>query len=78
VTVNLSIKNVDERIVERLRQRAARNHRSLQGELLAIIEEQALASAHLTPSDALRQARQRGLKTPREAVRMVRADRNAC
>jgi antitoxin FitA len=36
---NLSIKDVPEEIAEALRQRAARNHRSLQGELMAIIHE---------------------------------------
>ena len=35
---NLSIKDVPEQWAESLRQRAARNHRSLQGELMAIIE----------------------------------------
>lgn len=35
---NLSIKDVPEAWAETLRQRAARNHRSLQGELMAIIE----------------------------------------
>ena len=35
--VNLSIKNVPEPVVEELRRRAARNHRSLQGELMALI-----------------------------------------
>ena len=34
----LSIKNVPDEIAQRLKQRAARNHRSLQGELLAILE----------------------------------------
>lgn len=34
---NLSIKEVPEEIAEALRQRAARNHRSLQGELMAIL-----------------------------------------
>ena len=34
---NLSIKDVPEELAEALRQRAARNHRSLQGELMAII-----------------------------------------
>lgn len=34
---NLSIKNVPEEVLERLRDRASRNHRSLQGELMAII-----------------------------------------
>lgn len=36
---NLSIKNVPERVVERLRVRAQRNHRSLQGELQALVTE---------------------------------------
>jgi plasmid stability protein len=35
---NLSIKDVPEALAEELRQRAARNHRSLQGELMAIVE----------------------------------------
>lgn len=39
---NLSIKDVPEDLAEALRQRAARNHRSLQGELMAIIEQAAL------------------------------------
>lgn len=38
---NLSIKDVPEPLAEALRQRAARNHRSLQGELMAIIERAA-------------------------------------
>ena len=36
---NLSIKDVPEAWAESLRQRATRNHRSLQGELMAIIEQ---------------------------------------
>jgi len=35
---NLSIKDVPEALAEQLRQRAARNHRSLQGELMALLE----------------------------------------
>ena len=35
---NLSIKDVPEAWTEALRQRAARNHRSLQGELMAMVE----------------------------------------
>lgn len=34
---NLSIKNVPEPVVEKLRKRAAANHRSLQGELMALV-----------------------------------------
>ncbi len=36
--VNLSIKNVPDALAAKLRERAARNHRSLQGELMAILE----------------------------------------
>ncbi len=38
---NLSIKDVPEAWAEALRQRATRNHRSLQGELMSIIEQAA-------------------------------------
>ena len=36
---NLSIKDVPEHWAQALRLRAARNHRSLQGELMAIVEQ---------------------------------------
>ena len=39
---NISIKDVPDQWAEALRQRAARNHRSLQGELMAIIERAVL------------------------------------
>jgi plasmid stability protein len=41
MTVSLTIKRVPERVLRRLRLRAAAAHRSLQGELLAIVEEAA-------------------------------------
>ena len=41
MTVNLSIKGVPEALAARLRERAERNHRSLQGELMALIERAA-------------------------------------
>jgi plasmid stability protein len=34
---NLSIKNVPDELVEKLRERAARHHRSIQGELMALL-----------------------------------------
>lgn len=42
---NLSIKDVPEAWAESLRQRALRNHRSLQGELMSIIEQAVVAEA---------------------------------
>ena len=41
---NLSIKDVPESLAEQLRQRATRNHRSLQGELMAIVEAAVVAT----------------------------------
>lgn len=41
MAVNFSIKGVPEATAARLRERAERNHRSLQGELMAIIESAA-------------------------------------
>lgn len=37
-TINLSVKNVPESLAAKLRTRAELNHRSLQGELMAILE----------------------------------------
>ena len=42
MSVNLSIKNVPDELAERLRQQAKRNHRSLQGELLYLLEVSAV------------------------------------
>ena len=39
VPVNLSVKNVPDEVMEKLRSRAKRHHRSLQGEVMAILEE---------------------------------------
>lgn len=38
MAVNLSIKNVPDALAAKLRERAERNHRSLQGELMAMLE----------------------------------------
>lgn len=46
-TINLSVKNVPEALATKLRARAERNHRSLQGELMAILEEAVSAPATL-------------------------------
>jgi plasmid stability protein len=75
--VNLSIKNVPDEIAEELRERAARNHRSLQGELIAIIEEAAGRRKTLNPSEFLAGVRSLGLRTPSESRLMVREDRDA-
>jgi len=51
---NLSIKDVPEAWAEALRQRAARNHRSLQGELMALVEQAVKQETEVptSPADA--------------------------
>ena len=43
MSVNLSIKNVPDELAEKLRQRAEANHRSMQGELMAVLETSLVA-----------------------------------
>jgi plasmid stability protein len=76
--VNLSVKNAPDAIVKRLKERAVRHHRSLQGELMAIIEAAAYEDArHLTPREVLAQVRAAGLSTPQSSVRIIRATRES-
>jgi plasmid stability protein len=75
--VNLSIKNVPDDLADLLRGRAAENHRSLQGELMAILEDAVQARHRLTPAEALAEVRKLGLRTPSESVTLVRQARDA-
>lgn len=63
---NLSIKDVPEPLLEAIRRRATRNHRSLQGELMALITQAAAeepASKHLAPTQSGIGTRRPKLKT---------------
>ena len=62
-----------DELVRRLKERAARHHRSLQGELMAILEE--AVGASLTPDKVFTRVRQLGLSTPRD-VALIREDRD--
>lgn len=76
--VNLSIKNVPDDLAARLRERAAASHRSLQGELMTILVEAAVASPRrLTVQEARRRVAAMALETPGESAAMVREDRDA-
>ena len=83
--IDLSIKRVPEKMAKRLRERAAHNHRSLQGELMAILHE---AVGDLSDAGAMRsvtRARERVSSNPRqsgwiiaprsESALMIREDR---
>jgi len=77
--VNLSIKNTPDDVVERVKERARKNHRSLRGELLAIIEEAVRRppSPPMSISDILVQGRKLGLRTADDSVAIVRSDRDS-
>jgi plasmid stability protein len=74
--VNLSIKNAPDDIVSRLRARAENNHRSLQGELLAILEEAVRKESLLSVEEVLREVSRLGLETVSESADLIRADRD--
>jgi len=69
---NLSIKEVPEEIAEALRQRAARNHRSLQGELMAILHEAIRPAPASPPGDERKLEGRRGTRTIEDLARESR------
>jgi len=77
MAVDLFIQNVPEDLVVRLNERASRSHRSLQRELLAILELAAVDNRRLTAQDALAQVQALGVSTPQESAAFVREDRDA-
>jgi len=74
--INLSIKNAPDAMVDRLRARAERHHRSLRGELIAIIEAAVQDEPATSPVAVLGEVRRLGLSTPNEAASIIRADRD--
>ena len=75
--MNLSIKNVPDHLAEEVRKRAAKHHRSLQGELISILEEVVAQEKMLTPNRFLKELRALSLKTPSESLKIIRRDRDA-
>lgn len=73
---NVSVKNVPNDIMEKLRQRAKRHHRSLQGELLAILEE-ATGPARLSLEQAESRLRDLDFRTGDESMSWIRELRDA-
>ena len=74
MTVTLSIKNVPDDLAQRLKERAAQNHRSLQGELMAILERAEPPSRSMREIYEMVQAS--GVKTPSNSARLIRQDRD--
>lgn len=75
--VNLSIKSVPDALVERLRARATSNNRSLQGELMTILEESTgLRNSGMSTEEAIAKLRQQDFKTQADSTAFVRKDRD--
>jgi plasmid stability protein len=66
--MSLSIKNVPDDWVERLRDRADRHHRSLQGELMSILEATLQSEGRLTVEELLQEIRGSGWSPASEGV----------
>jgi antitoxin FitA len=75
MAVSLSIKDVPDDLAEALRARAKQNHRSIQGELMDILET-AIRPRPFRATALLNEVRALGLRTPRESARMIRSDRD--
>ena len=90
--VTLTIKQVPEKVVARLRKRAENNHRSMQGELMAILQDtldtgrvtvgQTRAGyvvdtpGALTMRELWELGKRRGLKSPDESTAIIRKMRD--
>jgi plasmid stability protein len=74
--VTLSIKEVPDDLADALRERARQNHRSIQGELMAILEQN-LQAKPFRAHAFLARIRALGVRTPDEAALLVRADRDS-
>lgn len=74
--VNLSVKNVPDELAEKVRERAERHHRSLQGEMMAILEE-AVGPRKFSVDEAEKRLQSLTFQTADESTAWVREQRDA-
>ena len=75
MSVSLSIKDVPEEIAEAIRQRAKANHRSLQGELMAMLERHSRPRG-FRATELLEEVRKLGLQTEGSSAQFIREERD--
>jgi len=75
MAVSLSIKDVPDSLARALRERAARNHRSVQGELMHILEG-ALADRPFRAQELVKRIQALGLQTEADGTATIRRDRD--
>ena len=74
MAVSLSIKEVSDDVAGALRERAKRNHRSIQGELMNILEA-AVRPRPFRAAALLGEVRALGLSTPGDSAGLIRETR---
>ena len=74
--VDISIKGIPDVLAEALRRRAAEHHRTVDEEVLGILEASLGHERQLTPKELLDKVRAMGLHTPSESVAIIREDRD--
>lgn len=73
---SLSVKNVPEDLLHRLRARAKRHHRSLQNELLLILDAAVDRREETGIEDLHHYVQELNLRTPDESTALIRGDRD--
>ena len=76
MAVNLSIRDVPDDWAKKLKERAKRNHRSQQGELIAILEE-AIQPGRLRIEEVHKKIQHMNFSTPDESTQWIREARDA-
>jgi plasmid stability protein len=76
MAVNLSIKAVPDELADTLRRRAAQNHRSLQGELMHILQAAVAEPRPFPAKELAKRIKALGFTSPDEGTAIVRAARD--
>ncbi len=76
--MNIAIPNASNLLVERLKERAAQNHRSPEEEARVILEQALVTEPSPTkgPAAVLEELRKLGVKTAPNSTEIIRADRD--
>ena len=75
---SLTLKNIPQEKLKKLKLKAQEHHRSLQGEMMSLIDDALKVSRTvLSPAEAYARAKALGLGGPNKSVRMIREDRDA-
>lgn len=77
MAASLSIKNVPDHVIKRLRARAARNRRSLQGELLDLVERAVAEVPTLSARAVFERIRKLNLPAGESSADIIREMRDA-